>query len=290
MSQEKLTLVILNYNSKFWLKKCLESLKSYYLDKTKTKVKTIVVDNHSTDDSLKMVKTDFPWVEVVELEKNLGFSAGNNVVLKQVNTTYVMLLNSDIEFNFHTNLDLLINSLENNPEVAIVTPKVNLSDGSLDWACHRGEPTPWASFAYFAGLSNLFPQSKQFGGYHLNYEDLDKPHFISACTGAAMMVRVKHMNEVGFLDERFFMYGEDLDWCKRFRDAGYRIGYLPQVEIIHHKYKSGIQTESPLTKLQSKQYFYNTMLLYYDKHYKDKYPKVLRWLLRLFLFIKKGGM
>jgi GT2 family glycosyltransferase len=290
MPQEKLTLVILNYNSKFWLKKCLASLKTHYLDKTKTGVKTIVVDNHSTDDSLKMVRADFPWVEVVELEKNLGFSAGNNAVLKQINSSYVMLLNSDIEFNFNTHLDLLINYMEEDSEIAVATPKINLADGSLDWACHRGEPTPWASLTYFTGLDKLFPQSKHFGSYHLTYKNLDKPHFIDACSGAAMMVRVKYMNEVGLLDEQFFMYGEDLDWCKRFRDAGYKIGYFPQVEIIHHKYKSGIQTESPLTALQSKRYFYNTMLLYYDKHYKDKYPKIVRWLLRLFLFIKKGGM
>jgi hypothetical protein len=105
-----------------------------------------------------------------------------------------------------------------------------------------------------------------------------------------MMTRSKHMNEVGLLDEQFFMYGEDLDWCKRFRNHGYQIGFLPEVEITHHKYKSGIQTESPLTSLQSKRYFYNTMLLYYDKHYQDKYPKIVRFLLRLFLFIKKGGM
>lgn len=290
MNQEQLTLILLNYNSKFWLKKALESLKTYYLDKTKTGVKTIVVDNNSTDDSLKMVKADFPWVEIVKLEKNVGFAAGNNTVLKQINTPYAMLLNSDIEFTFSTNLDLLIKHMEDNPDIAIATPKVTLSDGSLDWACHRGEPTPWASFTYFSGLAKLIPQSKNFASYHLTYKNLDKPHFIDACTGAAMMIKVKYMNEVGLLDEQFFMYGEDLDWCKRFIDAGYKISYFPQVEITHHKYKSGIQTESPLTALQSKRYFYNTMLLYYDKHYKDKYPKIVRWLLRLFLFVKKGGM
>lgn len=290
MKQATLTLVILNYNSKFWLKKLLESLKTYYLDNTKTKVATVVVDNHSDDDSLAMLKTDFPWVKLVEQEENLGFAAGNNVVLKRIETPYVMLLNSDTELTANSNLDSLITFMDNNEKVAVATPKLVLSNGALDWACHRGEPTPWASFTYFTKLAQLLPQSQLFGQYHQTYKDLATQHFIAACSGAAMLIRTKYMNEVGFLDENFFMYGEDLDWCKRFRNAGYQISFHPEVSIIHHKYKSGIQTESPLTSLQSKRYFYNTMLLYYDKHYLDKYPKIIRFFLRLFVFIKKGGM
>lgn len=290
MKQATLTLVILNYNSKFWLKKLLESLKTYYLDNTKTKVVTVVVDNHSDDDSLAMLKTDFPWVKLVEQEENLGFAAGNNVVLKRIETPYVMLLNSDTELTANSNLDSLITFMDNNEKVAVATPKLLLSNGALDWACHRGEPTPWASFTYFTKLAQLLPQSQLFGQYHQTYKDLATQHFIAACSGAAMLIRTKYMNEVGFLDENFFMYGEDLDWCKRFRNAGYQISFHPEVSIIHHKYKSGIQTESPLTSLQSKRYFYNTMLLYYDKHYLDKYPKIIRFFLRLFVFIKKGGM
>ncbi len=290
MPREKLTLIILNYNSRFWLKKCLQSLKTFYLDKTDTAVKSVVVDNNSSDNSVAMVKKDFPWVELVELEKNVGFSAGNNVVLKKVNTPYVMLLNSDIEFTFNTNLDLLLAYMEQHPQLAVATPKIKLSDGTLDWACHRGEPTPLASLFYFIGLEKLFSHSKLFGQYHQTYKNLNTAHFIDSCSGAAMMVKVKFMDKVGLLDEQFFMYGEDLDWCKRFRDNDYKIGYQPKVEITHHKYKSGIETESPLTALQSKRYFYNTMLQYYDKHYQQRYPGIVRLLLRLFLFIKKGGM
>jgi len=290
MTQTKLTILILNYNSKFWLKKCLTSLENHYLSHTKNSVKTVVVDNNSDDGSVEMLKNDFANVEVIELPKNVGFSAGNNVVLKRIESQYVMLLNSDTELTANSNLDKLISHLEKNKKMAVASPKLLLSNGSLDWACHRGEPTPWASLSYFIGLDKLFPQTKFFGQYHQTYKNLNEPHLIDACSGAAMMTRSKHMNEVGLLDEQFFMYGEDLDWCKRFRNHGYQIGFLPEVEITHHKYKSGIQTESPLTSLQSKRYFYNTMLLYYDKHYQDKYPKIVRFLLRLFLFIKKGGM
>ncbi len=201
-----------------------------------------------------------------------------------------MLLNNDVEFTAGSNLDLLIEFLKQHQQFAVASPKVFLSNGKLDWACHRGEPTPWASFTYFLGLAELFPQSKLFARYHQTYQNMNDPHTIDACTGAAMMIRTKYMNEVGLLDELFFMYAEDLDWCKRFRDAGYKISFVPLASIIHHKYKSGIKTQTEITALQAKKSFYNTMLQYYDKHYQSKYPKIIRWLLKTFLFIKKGGM
>jgi len=290
MSRATLTLIILNYNSQFWLKKTLTSLKINYLDKSKTKVKIIVVDNNSQDDSVKMVKKEFPWIELIELDNNSGYAAGNNVALKAVDSEYVMLLNNDVEFTAGSNLDLLIEFLKQHQQFAVASPKVFLSNGKLDWACHRGEPTPWASFTYFLGLAELFPQSKLFARYHQTYQNMNDPHTIDACTGAAMMIRTKYMNEVGLLDELFFMYAEDLDWCKRFRDAGYKISFVPLASIIHHKYKSGIKTQTEITALQAKKSFYNTMLQYYDKHYQSKYPKIIRWLLKTFLFIKKGGM
>ncbi len=290
MLLNKLTLVILNYNSKFWLKKCLLSINEEYLSKTKTLVETIVVDNNSQDDSVKMLKKDFKWVKTIELEENIGFSAGNNVALKQIKSEYVMLLNSDTEFTSLSNLDLLLNFMDSNQQAAVITPKLTLPDGNLDWASHRGEPTPWVSLSYYLGLERLFPNSKFFGQYHQKYLDLNFPHQIEACSGAAMLVRTSLMDKVGQLDEQFFMYAEDLDWCKRFREAGFEIWFNPDVEVIHHKYKSGIKTQSPLTAIQSKQHFYNTMLQYYDKHYKESYPRFVRFVLRVFLFIKKGGM
>jgi len=290
MPLNKLSLVILNYNSKFWLKKCLSSIHEEYLSKTKNLVEVIVVDNHSHDDSIEMIKNDFNWVKLIELDDNKGFSAGNNVALKQIESEYAMLLNSDTEFTTLSNLDLLLNFMDSNSQAAVVTPKLMLPDGNLDWASHRGEPTPWASLTYYLGLEQLFPNSAVFGQYHQKYTNLNSPHQIDACSGAAMMVRTQYMDEVGFLDEQFFMYAEDLDWCKRFREVGYEVWYMPEVEVIHHKYKSGIKTQSPLTAIQSKRHFYNTMLQYYDKHYRDKYPRFVRFLLRTFLFIKKGGM
>ncbi len=286
----ELTLVILNYNSQFWLKKSLTTLKEFYLDQTKTKIKTVVVDNASQDESVDLIKEEFDWVELIESEKNLGFSAGNNLALKQIESEYVMLLNNDIELTDKSNLDTLLKFMDQNPEVGVCTPKLLLADGTLDQACHRGEPTFWAGLTYYTKLEQLFPKTKLFSQYHQTYKNFNQVHTIDACSGAAMMIRTEAMEEVGLLDERFFMYAEDLDWCHRFRENDYKIAFVPQVEIIHHKYKSGIKTESDLTSTQAKQHFYNTMLQYYDKHYQDKYPRICRTILRSFIFIKKDGM
>lgn len=288
--QPGLSLVILNYNSQFWLKKTLTTLKAHYLDQTQTQVQTIVVDNNSTDDSVTMVKQEFAWVELIESKQNLGFAAGNNLALKQIKTPYVMLLNNDVEFSADSNLDILLQFMEQNPQVAVCTPKLTLANGNLDQACHRGEPTLWAGFTYHLGLEKLFPQSEFFAQYHQTYKPLDQVHEVDACSGAAMLIRVKHMQQVGLLDERFFMYAEDLDWCKRFREQDYKVAFVPHCQLTHHKYKSGIKTESDLTATQTKQHFYNTMLQYYDKHYQEHYPRFYRWLLRAFIFIKKDGM
>ncbi len=284
-----LSIVILNYNSQFWLKKTLDSLKKYYLDKTKFAVEVIVIDNNSTDDSVKMTKREFKWATLIVNPTNCGFAAGNNVALKDSTARYTMLLNNDIQFTEQSNLDLLIKFMDKHNETAVISPKVVLTTGQLDMACHRGEPTPLASLYYFMKLDKLFPKSATFGQYHMSYKDLDTPHIIDACTGAAMIVRTKVMHQVGLLDEQFFMYAEDLDWCKRFRDAGHTIVFYPEVQIIHHKYKSGIKSKSKTVASKTKSYFYDTMLQYYDKHYRRQYPELYRMLLSAFLFIKKEG-
>jgi GT2 family glycosyltransferase len=283
-----LSIIILNYNGQFWLKKLLPTLKKNYLDKTKYQVELIVVDNASTDESVKLMRRDFKWATTIESGRNGGFAFGNNVAIKGNQARYVMLLNSDTEFlnNKQSDLDQIIEYMDQDKNIAMVSPRVELSDGSLDPACHRGEPTPWTSFAYFTGLEKLFPKVKFFSGYHQSYKDLKTIHEVDACTGAAMIVRNSAIKKVGMLDEIFFMYAEDLDWCKRFRDAGYKIVFYPKIKIIHHKYKSGIKSSNKKTASFTQQHFYKTMLQYYDKHYKNKYPKFVRKIVEYFVLIK----
>jgi N-acetylglucosaminyl-diphospho-decaprenol L-rhamnosyltransferase len=284
-----LTIIILSYNSQFWLKKTLQTLKEFYLDKTPNQVKVVVVDNASSDGSATMVKRQFRWVELLELEDNKGYSAGNNVALAKVKTEYAMLLNSDVEFISESNLDVLLEYLEAEPKVGVITPRVEFTDGELDPASHRGEPDLWASFTFFSGLERLFPRTRWFGQYHQLYQPLTEVHAIDACSGAAMIVRTSAMKKVGLLDERFFMYAEDLDWCKRFREAGYQIVFHPEAKVIHHKYKSGLLSASAHTAFKTRGHFYDTMLQYYDKHYQSRYPQWVRNIIKTILELKKGG-
>ena len=289
--QEKidLSIIIVSYNGSFWLKKTLESLKEFYLDQTTKRVAVYLVDNASTDDVVVMTRQNFPFVQIIELEKNLGFAAANNRALKEISSDYVMLLNPDTQLDERSRIDLLLDYLSAHQEVGMIGPKLLLTDGRLDPACHRGEPNPWAAACYFLRLEKLWPRWRLVYGYHRGDLDMDKIHSIEAISGAAMIVPRSALEVVGLLDERFFLYAEDLDWARRFREAGYQIIYDPECIIIHHKNKTGIANQDAQISGKSREYFFNTMLQYYDKYYADKLPKFMRRLVQSFLFVKKEG-
>jgi GT2 family glycosyltransferase len=277
-----LSIIVLNYNGKNLLENLLPSLKRNCLDKTRFQFEIIVVDNASTDDSMKYLSS-IDFIRVISSSVNGGFAYGNNLALKSNASRYIMLLNNDTELASDcSDLDILIQYMDNHPEVGVLTPKVVLSNGAMDMACHRGEPTPWASFCYFSKIERITGKSRIFGKYHLNHLDENTIHDIEACSGAAMMVRKKAIEEIGLLDEQFFMYAEDLDWCKRFREAGWKIRFQPEVKVLHHKYKSGIGNEDGTVRINTIQWFYRSMLLYYDKHYKKRYGVFLRVILAKF--------
>ncbi len=285
-----LEIIIVNFNAQFWLKKTLQTLQENYLATTQLSVQTTVVDNGSSDDSLQLLSKEFSWVHTIALPENKGFAVANNVALVASKAEYVMLLNSDVECTEASRFDELVSYLQNHPKTAVISPSVVFSTGELDPSCHRGEPTLWASATYFLGLEKIFPKNKLFGQYHQGYKNYDRVHEIDACSGAAMLVSQKAIETVGLLDERFFMYAEDLDWCRRFRDANYSIVYYPQVSVLHHKYKSGIRTSSKLIAQKTHRHFYDTMLQYYDKHYSNTYPKLVRNVIKYFIVLKKGAL
>jgi len=268
----------------------LDSLQAHVIHRSQLKIQTIVVDNGSSDDSLTMLARDYSWAEVIPLPENLGFAAANNIALKIVNSKYVMLVNSDVEFIPTSDVVQLLNFLNKHKKVAAITPKLIFSNGQLDPACHRGEPTLWASLTYFSKLEQILPNSPVFGQYHQGWKDLNTIHTIDACSGAAMIVKNSAIKQIGLLDERFFMYAEDLDWCKRMRDADWLIVYHPGATVIHHKYKSGIKTTSQKIASQTRRHFYDTMLQYFDKHHADKYPGFVRSIIKVFIVSKKGAL
>ncbi len=287
-SRIDLEIIILNYNSCYWLEKTLSTLKKHYLDQTKYQIKVTVVDNASSDNSIHVIKKRYSWTNLIQLDQNKGFAAGNNVALAKTQARMIMLLNSDIEFlPKKSNLDPLIEYLDTHSQTAVITPKLQLNTGKIDFACHRGEPTLWASLTYFLKLEKNFPTIKLLTQYHQLYKGFDSIHTIDACSGAAMIVKTDAMKKVGLLDEQFFMYAEDLDWCRRFREHGYTITYYPKTSLIHHKNKSGIQANEKQLAQKTSHHFYDTMLQYYDKHYARQYPKVVRWFIHKIILSKK---
>jgi len=275
---KKIEVIIVNYNSLIWLKKTLDSLYKYYIPFSKYGIIVTVVDNASSDNSVEVVGKEYPQINLLKSNKNLGFSAGNNLALKKSNADYIILLNSDTELTEKSkNLDILIDMLEEDNKIGMMTPKLLLTDGEIDKACHRGEPSLIDSFLYFAGFEKLFSKIKFFTNYHLLHKDLNTIHEVDAITGACMITKLKYLKDVDFFDERFFMYSEDMDLCRKYREKNYKIIYNPTVEIIHHKYKSGLQSKNKKTNKNIKKHFYNSFLLYYDKWYKNKiYYKIVR--------------
>ncbi|MCK4830685.1 glycosyltransferase, partial [bacterium] len=221
-----------------------------------------------------MIKRKHPWVKLIENNHNLGFARANNQALKKVAGRYVLLLNPDTVLRRDT-LKTMVQFLDDHPEAGITGCKVLNPDGTLQLACRRGFPTPGVAFFKMVGLSSLFPKSKTFGAYNLTYLDPDSLAEVDAVSGSFMMLRKEILEKTGFMDEDFFMYGEDLDICYRVKQAGWKVFYVPYTEIIHFK---GESTKTVLT-LQNINNFYKAMHIFVDKHYAGRKRLFPGWLL-----------
>lgn len=290
-----LSVVVLNYNAKEFLDKCLRSLDEGY--KNYPRFNIYVVDNASKDSSVEMVKKKYPHVKLIVNKENLGFAAGNNCAIPYIKEKYVLFLNPDTIVPKET-LPEMVRFMEQNPEVAVSTCKLELASGGLDTDCHRGFPTPWAAFTFFTKLSKIFPKSRIFNQYHQGYKDFNTIHEIDSCVGAFMLVRTKAAQEVGWWDPDYFFYGEDLDWNYRFKKSGWKVMYNPKVKTIHYKgISSGIRAETKQlttadieTKKRSYQAAAKAMAIFYAKHYNDQYSKLLSklilWSINLILWFR----
>jgi GT2 family glycosyltransferase len=281
-----LSVIVLSYNTKELLRGCLRSVFASKLNSYKIQV--IVVDNASSDGSQPMVKSNFPKVKLIENPQNYGFTKGNNIGIANSEGKYLLLLNSDTVV-FPDTFKTMLDFMESNLKVGVATCKVEFPDKTLDPACHRGFPTPWNAFTYFSGLEKLFPKIRLFGGYHLGWKDLDKIHEIDTPTGAFYLVGKKVIEEVGVLDEKYFMYAEDIDLSYRIKAAGWKIMFVPKTKIVHFKKQSGrekkekgkITKEAKAIRVRAIRCFFETMKIFYDKHYKDNYPFLVRFLVIL---------
>ncbi len=276
-SKPELAVIIVSYNVRDFLAQALSSVRKAVqgLD-----AEIWVVDNASTDGTAAMVARSFPEVKLIANQKNVGFAAANNRVLRQSQAYAFCLLNPDTvvqEDTFRT----LLAFLRAHPEVGMVGCKILNPDGTLQHACRRSIPTPWVAFTKLVGLSRLFPRSRLFGRYNLTYLDPDQSYEVEAISGSFMMVRGEAVANVGLLDERFFLYGEDLDWCLRFRNAGWKNYYVPTTRIIHFKGES-----SRRSGFDSLRLFYQAMHLFVRKHFAKRSFFLLRWFLVLAIWLR----
>ncbi len=254
----KLSVIIVNYNVKYFLEQCLNSV---YKAIQNLSVEVIVVDNNSVDSSCSMIREKFPGVMLIANKENVGFSKANNQALSQARGEYVLLLNPDTVVQEDTFVKC-IEFMDNHPEAGALGVKMIDGKGRFLPESKRALPTPWIAFYKIFGLSRLFPRSKKFGRYHLTYLDADEIHEVEILSGAFMFIRKKVLDEIGYLDETFFMYGEDIDLSFRIIKAGYKNYYFPETSIIHYKGES--------TKKGSLNYvmvFYQAMIIFAQKHF-----------------------
>lgn len=288
----KLSVIILSFNTRDYILKCLRSIEEQNLSIQDGKLEVIVSDNGSTDGSVEEIRSRFSWAKLLENKKNIGFAAGNNRAIKKAKGNLILLLNSDTVV-LPDSFEKLVNFMEKQQDAGAVTGKLVLPDGAVDLACHRGFPTPWTAFTYFLKLEQLFPNIPLFSGYHLAWKDFETVHEVDAISGACFLVRREVIEEVGLLDERYFMYAEDLDWCMRIKEAGWKIYYNPEASVVHFKKRSGrskdegkqLSQTTHRIRARTTTYFYDTMKLFYDKHYKEKYPQWVRTMVLLGIWL-----
>jgi GT2 family glycosyltransferase len=273
-----LSIIIASFNTRRLLSECLESLQQAV--EPAAGVEIIVVDNASSDGSQAMVTEDFPGARLIASDVNRGFSTANNLGMAVAEGEYILFLNSDTRISS----DALVKPLEylrSHSDVGAVTVHLVYPTGERDPDNHRGFPTPWNALCHFTGLGRLFPKSSTFNGYFQSYRDFGQIHPVDVIAGSFMMMPTKLCRELGGWDETYFFYGEDIDLCYRIHQAGYRILYFPCVEVLHYKgASSGLRKETAdvatppkATRVKVAQESVRAMKIFYQKFYKQKYPR-----------------
>lgn len=275
-----LSIIIVSYNTANLTVACLDSV-SASLKKNPIQAEIIVVDNASTDKSVELIKNlelKAKNLKLIENRANVGFGKANNLGLKKAEGKYILFLNSDTLVE-GINLQELISVMNQDEKIGVLTVRVNLENGCLDPASHRGYPTIWRSFTYFSKLEHLTRHipilNRVFGGYHLTHLSHRTTHEIESPSGAFFLTRKSILDELGGFDENFFMYGEDLDLSMRIKRLGYKILFYPEQSITHLKGKSGIKHKDNKVKGETNKHFYESMKIFYDKYYMNKYPKLV---------------
>lgn len=284
LPMKKLSIIIVNYNVKYFLeqtllsvRKAIGELQQYF---PAYEVEVLVVDNNSVDGSQQMVREKFPDVRLFANKNNVGFASANNQAIAESNGEYVLLLNPDTVVEEDTFYQVLT-FMDNHPEAGGLGVKMVDGKGEFLPESKRNFPSPEVAFYKAFGLSALFPTSRMFGKYHLGYLSKDQVHQVDVLAGAFMLVRREVIRQIGALDETFFMYGEDIDFSYRIKQAGYENYYYPHTRIIHYKGES--------TKKQSINYvfvFYKAMIIFAKKHFSRRKAAMFTLLLNMAIYFR----
>ncbi len=253
-----LSVIIVNYNVRQFLENTLTSLLRA-MEGVEGEV--FVVDNASDDGSVEMVKTKFPRVCLIQNRENVGFARANNLALKRATGKHLLLINPDTIVQEDT-IKVMLKFFRETHDAGLAGCKILNPDGTFQLPCRRSFPTPWVAFTKIFGLSALFPKSKLFGKYNLTYLSPDETYDVDAVSGSFMMITRNAYERVGGLDETFFMYGEDLDWCYRIAQSGFKVYYVHSTQIIHFKGESTRRSD-----LDEIRMFYSAMQLFVEKHF-----------------------
>ena len=244
----KLSVVIVSYNVRSFLTACLDSVQRA-LEGIESEV--FVVDNHSSDDSVEAIARDYTWVHLINNKDNLGFSKANNIAIRESKGEYILLLNPDTIVAPET-LQGVLQFMDKHPEAGGAGVRMHNTDGSLAPESRRAIPTPFVAARKMLGLTKRYYMS------HLSWEE---PAQIEVMSGAFMLLRRKAIQEVGLLDEDFFMYGEDIDLSYRLLKGGWQNWFLP-FDIVHYKGQSTRKSDFRYVHI-----FYQAMLIFFRKHY-----------------------
>ena len=272
-----LSIIIVNYNVRDFLMHALESIQRAVV---KIPHEIFIVDNASVDGSVEMVKNRFPDVNLIENQINKGFAAANNQAMKASSGEFIVLINPDTVVQEDT-FSRLIEFMKKNPDAGAATCKILNPDGSFSVDSRHSIPTPMTAFWKQIGLNRLFPKSKIFARYNLTYLDENEIYPVDAISGSFMFIRRDTFEKVGYLDEDYFMYCEDVDYCYRITRSGWKVYYAPVSDIIHYKGES--------TKKNNLDYVLNfnkSLYLFYKKHFHQKYFFIFSWFILLGIFLR----
>lgn len=289
MHKADLSIIILSYNTKDITLEAIKSIEEHYPQEvTSGEYEVIVTDNASTDGSFEAFQaykklTRIQTFHAVDNGGNIGFAAGNNKGLPYAKGRYILFLNPDT-IVYPKTLSHIVDFMDANPDAGAASCKLVNKDGEMDFNSHRGFPTPWNALTFFSGLQRAFPKSRLFAGYTQGWKDMNTTHEVDAIEGAFMLVRREVGEQVGWWDEEYFFYGEDLQFCFDIRKLGYKIYYVGEVSIMHIggaasgiKQKSqNVTTANVEGKKRIQAARFEAMRIFFKKNYGSEYPSFVQ--------------